>query len=48
MRNYQWWLSKKHRVKKKYTLLLGRYLSPKELRLWIKNRKKGKERGRYL
>jgi len=31
-----WWLSQKQRVQKKYTLLLGRYLSPKELKQWYK------------
>ena len=36
MRNYKWWLEQKTRVRKKYTLLLGKYLSPKELRLWYK------------
>lgn len=40
MRNYQWWKSSKRRIKKKYTLLLGRYMSPKELREWIKDRTK--------
>jgi len=28
----------KKRVQKKYTLLLGRYLSPKELREWYKHK----------
>lgn len=32
MRSYQWWKKQKKRVQKKYTLWLGRYLSPKELR----------------
>lgn len=31
MKSYQWWKKQKKRVQKKYTLLLGRYLSPKEL-----------------
>ena len=38
MRSYQWWRKQKQRVKKKYTLLLGRYYSPKEIREWLKNR----------
>lgn len=29
-KNYSWWKSQKPRVRKKYTLFLGRYLSPKE------------------
>lgn len=37
MRNYNWWLGRKHRTQKKYTLFLGRYMSPKELKLWWKN-----------
>ena len=46
MRTYLWWLSKKRRVQKKYTLLLGRYLSPKEVRAWYKMlvERKGKEK----
>lgn len=38
MRNYQWWKRQKKRVRKKYTLLLGRYLSPKELHEWYNHR----------
>lgn len=38
MRNYQWWKSRKKRIQKKYTLLLGHYLSPKELRKWYNHR----------
>jgi len=38
MRNYRWWLSQKVRVKKKYTLFLGRYLSPKEVKDILKRR----------
>lgn len=34
MRTYQWWRKQKRRVQKKYTLFLGRYLSPKEKREW--------------
>ena len=46
MRTYSWWLGRKHRVRKKYTLFLGRYYSPKELREllkeseWFKAKKK--------
>lgn len=39
MKSYEWWLGRKARVRKKYTLLLGRYLSPKELRLWERSRR---------
>lgn len=38
MKSYQWWKRQKKRVQKKYTLLLGRYLSPKELREWYNHR----------
>lgn len=42
MRTYRWWLSQKPRIRKKYTLFLGRYLSPKEVKAWYKARyKKG-------
>ena len=37
MRNYTWWLSQKPRVRKKYTLFMGRYLSPKELKVFYKD-----------
>ena len=43
MRTYSWWLGRKCRVRKKYTLLFGMYYSPKELREWFKS-KKGKRR----
>ena len=45
MRTYLWWLGQKKRVQKKYTLLLGRYLSPKEVREWYKKlvERKGKK-----
>lgn len=36
--SYNNWRRLKPRVRKKYTLLLGRYLSPKELTTWIKSR----------
>ena len=39
MKSYKWYKKQKKRIKKKYTLLLGRYLSPKELKQWYKNRK---------
>ena len=44
MKSYQWWLKQKKRVRKKYTLLCGKYLSPKELRMWWRNWKKRKRR----
>lgn len=48
MRTYSWWLGQKHRVRKKYTLLLGMYYSPKERRELLKSEwfKAKKERGR--
>lgn len=30
MKNYDWWLKQKQRVRKKYALLCSKYLSPKE------------------
>lgn len=39
MRTYNWWLGQKKRVRKKYTLFLGRYMSPKEVRLWYRQHK---------
>ena len=36
MRPYSWWLSQKPRVRKKYTLCCGMYLSQKELNEWYK------------
>ena len=38
MKSYQWWRKQKKRVQKKYTLFLGRYLSPKDLREWYKSK----------
>lgn len=35
-RSYRWWCGRKKRVKKKYTLFLSGYLSPKNMRLLIK------------
>lgn len=48
MRTYLWWLGQKKRVQKKYTLLLGKYLSPKEVRAWYKQlvERKGKKRSK--
>ena len=37
-KSYQWYRSQKRRVQKKYTLLLGRYLTPKELRVYFKRK----------
>lgn len=36
MKSYKWWLGRKARVKKKYELLLGWYLSPKEVKAFEK------------
>ena len=38
MRTYRWWRSRKKRIRKKYCLMLGMYMSPKELRGWYKDR----------
>ena len=38
MRDCHWWKNQKRRIQKKYTLLLGHYLSPKELKEWYKRR----------
>ena len=44
MKSFTWWLGQKPRVRKKYTLLLGGYLSPKEAKQWLKDRQKAKKR----
>lgn len=44
MKDYYWWKNQKRRIQKKYTLLLGRYLSPKELKEWYKPRRKKNDR----
>jgi len=44
MKSYQWWLNQKKRVRKKYKLLCGKYLSPKEVRIWWRNWKRAKRR----
>lgn len=44
MKSFTWWLGQKPRVRKKYTLLLGGYLSPKEARQWLKDRRKAIKR----
>lgn len=44
MRTYSWWLSKPVRVRKKYTLFLGRYYSPKEVKQMLKDFQRKKER----
>lgn len=35
-KSYAWLCGRKKRIKKKYTLLLGKYLSPKELKLFFR------------
>jgi len=42
MKSYEWWLKQKRRVQKKYTLVLGRYLSPKEVTEFVR-RLRGKK-----
>lgn len=44
MKSFTWWLGQKPRVRKKYTLLLGGYLSPKEAKQWLKDFRKAKKR----
>lgn len=36
MKSYEWWKSQKRRVQKKYILLCGCYLSPKETKQFLK------------
>lgn len=43
MKSYEWWRGRKKRVRKKYTLFLGKYISPKELKSWHKEWQKAKE-----
>ena len=35
----QWYRGKKRRVQKKYRLLLGRYLTPREVRIYFKRKR---------
>ena len=39
MKSYEWWLKQKQRIRKKYNLLCGKYLSPKETRDFVKRLK---------
>lgn len=39
MKTFNWWLKQKRRVRKKCTLFLGKYMSPKEMREWHKRLK---------
>ena len=39
MKSYEWWLKQKQRVRKKYTLLFYKYLSPKETKDFAKRLK---------
>ena len=43
MKSYAWWRSKKKRIQKKYTLLMGRYMSPKELKIWYRQYKEAED-----
>ena len=38
-KSYSWWCGRKKRIKKKYTLLLGSYFSPKELKVFYRRYK---------
>lgn len=44
MKSYEWWLGRKKRVRKKYTLFLGKYMSPKEVKSLHKEWQKAIER----
>lgn len=46
MKSYEWWRGRKKRVRKKYTLFLGKYLSPKESKSLHKKLQKAKERAK--
>jgi hypothetical protein len=46
MKSYEWWRGRKKRVRKKYTLFLGKYISPKELKSWHKEWQKAIERAK--
>lgn len=46
MKSYEWWRGRKKRVRKKYTLFLGKYISPKELKSWHKEWQKAIEKGK--
>lgn len=35
-KSYSWYCGRKKRIKKKYTLLCGRYISPKELKVFYR------------
>lgn len=38
-KSYSWYCGRKKRIKKKYTLILGRYVSPKELKFFYRRYK---------
>lgn len=38
-KSYSWWCGRKKRIKKKYTLLCGSYISPKELKDFYRRHK---------
>ena len=38
-KSYSWWCGRKKCLKKKYTLLLGSYFSPKELKVFFRRYK---------
>lgn len=40
MKSYDWWLKQKKRIRKKYTLVCGMYMSPKEAKIFLKRLRK--------
>lgn len=38
-KSYSWYCGRKKRIKKKYTLLCGSYISPKELKIFYRSYK---------
>ena len=42
MKSYEWWLKQKKRIRKKYSLVCGMYLSPGETKNFVKRLKRKK------
>lgn len=43
MKSYEWWLKQKKRIRKKYELVCGMYLSPRETKNFVKRLKIGEK-----
>ena len=43
MKRYEWWRKQKKRVRKKYELVCGMYLSPRETKNFVKRLKRKKK-----